>query len=202
PYGDPVGTGEVTRNRAAAINLSTGDLLPWNPNANSTVQTLVVSGSTVYLGGLFSTVGGKNSKRLAAVDATTGAVLAAFKGSANAQVNDLAVGNGLLYAGGAFTQADGTARSYLAALDPTTGALNSWAPVADQQVKQLELSSDGNSVYVGGPFTHMNGAVQSHLAALNSTTGANLAWTSNPAASVVSLVVSGTTLYAGWTGNG
>ncbi|HEU0195446.1 MAG TPA: hypothetical protein VFQ71_14670 [Gaiellales bacterium] len=202
PYGDPAGTGEVTRNHAAAIDLSTGGLLPWNPNANNTVQTLAVNGSTVYLGGLFSTVGGKNSKRLAAVDATTGSVIAAFKGSANAQVNDLAVGNGLLYLGGAFTQADGTARSYLAALDPTTGALNGWAPVADQQVKQLELASDGSRVYVGGPFTHMNGALQNHLAALDPTTGANLAWTSHPVASVVSLVVSGSTLYAGWTGNG
>ena len=61
PYGDAAGTGEVTRNRAAAIDLSTGALLPWNPNANNTVQTLAVSGSTVYLGGLFSTVGGKNA---------------------------------------------------------------------------------------------------------------------------------------------
>ena len=37
----------TTRNHAAAVNLSTGALLPWNPNVNKTVNSLAVSGSTV-----------------------------------------------------------------------------------------------------------------------------------------------------------
>ena len=79
PAGDPAGTGEVARNRVAAINLSTGALLPWNPNASGTVQAIAASGSTVYLGGSFTQVGGKGHQRVAAVDATSGTPIAAFK---------------------------------------------------------------------------------------------------------------------------
>ena len=50
PSGDPAGTGEVARNHAAAINLATGALLPWDPNANNTVQTIAVNGQTVLPG--------------------------------------------------------------------------------------------------------------------------------------------------------
>ena len=112
PFGAAAGTGEVTRNHVAAVNIQTGALLPWNPNANNTVQSLVVSGNTVYLVGLFTTVGGHNNQRLAAVDATTGAASTTFKGSTNAQVMSIALSNGVLYAGGEFTQAGTATRSH------------------------------------------------------------------------------------------
>ena len=73
PSGSPLGTGEVVRNHAYAVNVQTGDLLPWDPNTNNTVQSIAVSGQTVYLGGTFGTVGDKTHARVAAVDATTGA---------------------------------------------------------------------------------------------------------------------------------
>ena len=41
------GSGAVTRNGAAAINLDTGALLPWNPNVTGgTVYAIETSGST------------------------------------------------------------------------------------------------------------------------------------------------------------
>src|SRR4051795_8953023 len=43
----------VTRNHAAAVNLTTGALLPWNPNVNGTVRALLASGGNVYIGGSF-----------------------------------------------------------------------------------------------------------------------------------------------------
>ena len=49
PPGAAAGTGEVTRNHAAAVNLTTGALLPWNPNVNGTVRALRVVGTTVYM---------------------------------------------------------------------------------------------------------------------------------------------------------
>ena len=61
------GSGEVTRNGAAAINLANGSVLPWNPNVNGTVMSLVVSGKTVVLGGSFTQVGNQTHTRLAAV---------------------------------------------------------------------------------------------------------------------------------------
>ena len=64
-------TGGTTRNHAAAVDLSTGALLPWNPNVNKAVNSLAVSGSTVYIGGVFSTVGTASRKNIAAVNSTT-----------------------------------------------------------------------------------------------------------------------------------
>src|SRR3954451_5664591 len=58
PAGAAAGTAEVTRNHAAAINLTTGALLPWNPNVNGLVRALLASGGNVYIGGSFTTVGG------------------------------------------------------------------------------------------------------------------------------------------------
>ncbi len=44
------GATTVTRNHAAAIDMTTGNLLPWNPNVNGTVYAILPSGSNVYRG--------------------------------------------------------------------------------------------------------------------------------------------------------
>ena len=103
PAGAAAGTGEVTRNHAAAINLANGGVLPWNPDVSATVAAIYVNGSTVYLGGAFGSVGGKNRKDIAAVDSTTGALITGFKTTINAGVRAISMSNGQLYVGGTFT---------------------------------------------------------------------------------------------------
>ena len=62
----------VTRNNIAHI-LSDGTLdASWNPNANSGVAALAVSGSVIYAGGWFTSIGGQTRNYIAALDATTG----------------------------------------------------------------------------------------------------------------------------------
>ena len=76
-------TGQTAvRNHVAAFNVSTGAVTSWDPNASSTVRAIVVSGSTVYLGGDFTTLGGKNRKRLGSV--TTSGTVTSFKAQADA----------------------------------------------------------------------------------------------------------------------
>ena len=66
----------ATRNRLGAVRLIQGDLLPWNPNANSDVYAVDASdnGTRVSaLGGPFSTINGKDHYSLAMLNNTTGA---------------------------------------------------------------------------------------------------------------------------------
>ena len=166
-------SGSVTRNHAAALSLATGQVLPWDPNVNGTVQSLATGNGRVYLGGSFSSVGGTSRIRLAAVDATTGAVVSGFNPRTDGLVNSLALAGNTLYAGGTFGSVSGVVRSHLAAVDATTGALSTtWAPAADDIVKAVDMSADGTRVYVAGSFTTIDGATRRHVAALDPASGA------------------------------
>ncbi|MDD5749142.1 MAG: hypothetical protein PHP64_08925, partial [Actinomycetota bacterium] len=45
---------QPTRNYIAAIDAGTGNATDWNPNANDDVETLSISGGTIYAGGDFT----------------------------------------------------------------------------------------------------------------------------------------------------
>src|SRR5207244_3902572 len=111
--------GSVPRNRAAAVDATTGAATGWDPNAADSVLALAVSGSTVYLGGDFSGANAINGTltrdRLAAVDAATGAATA-WDPDANFSVLALAGdGGGGVIAGGGFTSLDLAAQQGIAA---------------------------------------------------------------------------------------
>lgn len=166
------GSGTLTRNNAAAIDVSTGRLTAWNPNVTGEVDAVAVSGGNVYLGGNFSAVGGRPRERLAEVDGGSGAVSAGFVHSATAPVRTLAVGGSLLYVGGGFAQVDAQPRKYLAAFDLSTGALSSsWTPTASAAVRRVRAA--GGRVYVAGAFSALNGSTaHGYLGAVDPTTGA------------------------------
>jgi hypothetical protein len=67
PPSAAAGTGEVARHNVAAFNTKTGAVMKWNPGANGTVRTIVVTSTRIYLGGSFTTVGGRARANLAAV---------------------------------------------------------------------------------------------------------------------------------------
>ena len=60
PSGSAEGQNSVTRNNAMAFDVRTGAILPWNPNLSAQGRSVEVSpdGTTLYVGGDFSTVGG------------------------------------------------------------------------------------------------------------------------------------------------
>jgi len=195
-------TGQTAvRNHVAAFNVSTGAVTSWAPNASGAVRAIVVSGSTVYLGGDFTTIDGKNRKRLGSV--TTAGTVTSFKAQANASVFGIAVIGGTVYAGGTFTTVNSTARTRLAAANGTTGALLSgWTPAADDEVTSLSPATDGSKVFVGGLFTHIGSSSQSHVAALNPTTGATLAWAYHPSYPVEGMTATSSTLFLAGGGAG
>ena len=73
----PDGTQTQGRNGLAAIDLSTGQPLGWNPDVgglSSTVYAMVLSADaqTVYVGGDFTSIGSEQHSHIAAIDASSG----------------------------------------------------------------------------------------------------------------------------------
>ncbi|HUK77281.1 MAG TPA: cadherin-like beta sandwich domain-containing protein [Thermoleophilia bacterium] len=195
--------GGLTRNNIAALDGATGAATSWDPDtggANGSVLALAVSGSTVYAGGEFTTIGGRSCNYLAALDATSGVADTTFDANANAQgdVEALAVSGSTLYVGGNFDTIGGQARNNVAALDATSGDATTWNPDADGTVYALAVS--GSTVYAGGEFTTIGGQSSNYLAALDATSGAaDTTFAANASANndILALAVSDSTVYAG-----
>lgn len=188
PDGAPLGTNEVVRNHASAISVSSGSLQSWNPDVDGTVFAIEVVGSTVYLGGNFTSVGGQARKNLAAVS-TSGALLP-WAPSASGTVRVIEEGpNGNLFVGGAFSKIDGKGRNRVAEITPD-GSLVDWKPKVKQvtglacppRCSPIVFTIDfyGDTVYLGGHFGLVNGVARNEAAAVPIDDGSNtLAWNPN-----------------------
>lgn len=98
-----------------------------------------------------------------------------------ARVLSVVASGGRVYLGGDFTHAsppgskDPAAlvpRSYLAAFGDGGTTLADWDPRADNQVRALLASADGQRIYAGGMFKHIGGHRATRLAAIDAATGA------------------------------
>lgn len=182
PAGAAAGTSLTPRSNILAYDLTTGALIPsWAPSLNAQGLSITASadGSRIYVGGDFTAVDGVTRNRLVALDATTGAVITAFRPGVNGTVRSLQVVGDVVYAGGLFTSTGGVARGRLAAFSATNGALLSWAPTANLGVRALLALPARNKVIIAGSFGTVNGVTQRGTAAVDLTTGAGLAWPAN-----------------------
>jgi hypothetical protein len=212
-----IGSTVVVRHRLAAIKTNaeataTAEATTWNPNAISgEVKALAVSGSVVYAGGTFQSVG-LNSKvrnRLAALNSSNEPT--SWNPNANNTVNALALsGTSVLYVGGIFTKIGSTqvTRNRLAAIKTNaeaTAEATAWNPNATAgEVNALVVS--GEVVYAGGTFTVIgtNSQTRNRLAAIKTNATATATaeattWNPNANAAVNALVVSGEIVYVGGT---
>ena len=194
--------GGQTRNDIAALDAGSGLATAWDPEASSTgyagVSALAVSGSTVYAGGLFTSIGGQTRNHIAALDATSG-LATGWDPDANFNVSTLAVSGSTVYAGGWFTSIGGQSRKNLAALDASSGLATGWDPSPDRAVDAIAVS--GSTVYAVGYFTSIGGQSRSEIAALDATSGLATGWDPNAGSAtyheVHTLAVSGSTVYVG-----
>ncbi len=173
------------------------------PNAFGTVYSLHLSGSgsTLYIGGAFSQVNGIARNGGAAVDATTGSLLAWNPNVAGGFADIMAIGEGSssIYIGGAFTSVGGTSRTNLASVDTTTGVATAWDPEPNDYV--TAFATVGTSIYVGGRFSSIDSQTRSLLVEYNDSTGTLTSW--DPAFvgsyGITTIVPNGPTLYVGGT---
>ena len=148
--------GTSTRNRFAAFNIATTQLLGLDPSFNGTVNALAVGGRTVFAGGTFTTVDGVSRTRLAAVHTSSGALTGwAPRADSTVHALTLTADRTKVVAGGAFNQVNGVDGRGLVALDATSGARDPWE--INKVVKNygpnsaiLSLTADQDTVYGTG----------------------------------------------------
>jgi trimeric autotransporter adhesin len=198
------------RNRLAAFDAASGNLLSWNPNANGVVRALKVSpaGTRVYVGGDFSRVGGAARARVAALHPTTGTAFG-WNPYINDSVKSVTTSNSgnTVYVGGDFESAAGAGRRHLAAFNATSGNLSTtFKPNVSNgtgnfaTVLSMDVSADGNTLYFGGDFALVNGTSRRNAAAVSTGVATLRAWRPTATADVVGdldVSASGRTVFVG-----
>lgn len=171
--------GGLPRRGLAALNAETGAVDPaWSADVSGEVLALAPSpyGTTVYVGGTFTSVRGYGRANLAAVSATTG-VVSSWNPGANASVLAVTSSPGAVIVGGKFTRIAGAYVRRLAMLSSTDGHASSrFLPQPDNWVASLRLSPSGSGLYVGGNFSRIGGQYRPHLAAVYLSSGAASGW--------------------------
>jgi hypothetical protein len=182
--------GGVARSNLAALDANTGIAKQWDapvggkPSLRNTevdALALNLSGTTLFIGGDFSRVGGRPRNAIAAVDAVTGE-LQQWNPNADLPVASLAVSadEKTVYAGGFFDSIGARSRASLAALDAATGAATTWAPrIAGAGVLTVALSRDGSKLFVGGDFTRVGEVTRRNLAAIAISNASATNWNAN-----------------------
>src|SRR4051794_24889508 len=94
--------GPENRSYLAAIDASSGQLLPFGPQLDGPVSALAVRRKAVYVGGSFTTVDGRPHAGLVKLHANTGLPFKRFSAPLGRAVTDLAVSQRQLVVGGSF----------------------------------------------------------------------------------------------------
>ncbi|MGP5680072.1 PKD domain-containing protein [Glutamicibacter arilaitensis] len=178
---NPGGAGEVVRNNAMAFNITSGQILPWNPNFNAPVMDIEFSpdGSRFYAGGQFTAVSGQARSKIAEFTTSNGA-LTSFSASVGGSVETLAVTSDAVYLGGSFNSVANQTRRNVAKLNRVNAELQAWAPTTDDIVHGIIATDQSDRVVIGGRFQTINNEPKVGIGAVNETTGQQVAWSSTP----------------------
>jgi hypothetical protein len=173
--------GTFTRTNLVAFNASTGVITSFAPNLNGAVWALASDGTSLYVGGTFTTVNGVARRGLAKLNPTTGAVDTAFNANlSSGKVTEVALVSGRLLAGGTFP-------GKLRAVNPATGAntgylnLSITGSVASNagpvEVYRFAVNPAGTRLVAVGNFTSVGGQSRWRAFMLTLATTASLnAW--------------------------
>ena len=146
-----------------------------NSSVRSAVLALAVSGSELYVGGGFTSAGGRPANNIAKWDTRTASwstLGEAANQGVNSSVRALAVSGSDLYAGGLFTSADGISANGIAKWETRTASWSALGEGANQGVSGsvLALAVSGSNLYVGGDFTSAGGISANSIAKWDAST--------------------------------
>jgi hypothetical protein len=140
------GTGPRTASRLVAVATANGRVdAVWRPAANAYVRAVEMSadGSRVFVGGDFENISGMARRKIAAINAASGAVDGTFRADGQYLVFDLEATATAVYA------ATGGPGGRINSFNAVTGARN-WTVNARGDVQAVSVA--GNVVYGGGHF--------------------------------------------------
>jgi hypothetical protein len=112
----PPGGSTVSRSNIVAFSATTGALTSFAPSIDGPVWAIATDGTSLYVGGQFTTVNGVSHRALVKLNPTTGAVDTSFNANfKSGKVTEVRLVNGRLIVGGGVP-------GHLLALNPATGA--------------------------------------------------------------------------------
>lgn len=176
---------------------STPDTLP---AFNGTVRAVAYAGTTLFVGGDFTSVMVKGKvrprHRLAAIDSRTGALLN-WAPAADGRVKAIAVSGSAVYVAGDFGAVSGQRRDSLARLDAATGAVSSTFR-HNVGGRPYAVATGNGRLYVGGTISSVDGQARSRLAAFNLSSGAlDKTWKPTADSQVEAITVASGRVYVG-----
>ncbi|PZS34803.1 MAG: hypothetical protein DLM59_04050 [Pseudonocardiales bacterium] len=146
------------RPNLVSFSATTGAVSPgFTPRFNGFVWALLASGTSLYVGGEFTTVNGAGRRGLAKIDATTGLLDPNFKPVvvSSGFVKEVRLVNNRLIIGGSFPKK-------LAAVNPTTGADTGYVnlSIGGAYVYRFAVDPAGTRLVALGNLTTVNGLVR------------------------------------------
>lgn len=173
----------IARQSLFAFDATTGSISSFAPQIDGPVWALASDGTSLYVGGAFSTINGVARRGLAKINPTTGVVDPTFNAGFKAgNVSEIRLVNGRLLVGGTFA-------GQLLALSPTTGANTGYinipitGKVANKdgalnsgptEVYKFAVTPDGQRLVAIGNFTTVANASRPRAFMLDLGTTASL----------------------------
>jgi hypothetical protein len=191
----------LPRAHLAALD-GNGDPLPWDPGASGSVTSMTVSGTTLYVGGLFKRIAGHSQGHLAAFDLSTGEFLTAWRPHPNDNVSTMSADptTDSLFIGGGFTAVSGIARDKLAAVTLDTGSVVTGFDAGTRRPGVSGGTAVRGVVATGGRLIVV-GEFVPHIQSFDPITGHLQPWMDHAPWRFQTVAADGTNVYAG-SGNG
>ncbi|MBK9074872.1 MAG: hypothetical protein IPL77_07790 [Flavobacteriales bacterium] len=196
--------GGLSRRNVAALDFDTGLPLPWAPQVNGRVHTLVRAGTgAVFAGGQFSYVGSAPRLSIAAIDPVTAEALPWNAQADSGRVNRLRVRGDSLFASGRFVSIGGQARQHLAILSVASATAFPWDVPLAMADEPYDLLLSNDTLFVCGWITSVGGQTRNAVASIKVSNATVLPFVSNadPGAHANHMGKIGNKLFFGWMHN-
>lgn len=200
------GVGGLDRPGVAHV-LAGGKVSDWNPGCDGRVLALALRGSTLYVAGEFTTIGGEPRVNLAALDVNSGRATE-WNPVVDGTVRVLLLADTTIYVGGHYNVIADSARLALAEIGCASGRATAWNPgpsFSGRPGSVMTLAAQHDTIYIGGAFGSLGGQYRLLAGSVSAITGIATDWNPwpegfpdnryDPSDIVSSIVPAGPTVY-------